>query len=194
MKKLIVLFAAMLIAIPALSQERSTFMYLQLADKSITIAPFYKVFGNNFDPVVTIGMGWEYWEKGNSVLFQTAQFAGYRFEYVIQGLNITTSLGYGYHHGSGLFGELMAGLGGGGFTMSRETFVLNDDNVYTPGRALNFAAAIPFDFRLGYHTGNVSFYLNYTYLLMGPYVENLPLLPLSHTGLGLRYDLKSSAK
>lgn len=129
----------------------------------------------------------QYWD--DNVLFKTVQLTGYRSEYVIQGVNLTTSIGYGYHHGSGIFGELMAGVGGGGFTMSRETFVLNDENVYIRSRPLNFAVAIPFDFRLGYHTGSVTFYLKYTYLLMGPYVDNFPLLPLSHTGLGLRFVL-----
>lgn len=193
MKKLVV-FVFLLMTISAFSQDRSKFLYAEFADKSITIAPFYKVFGNYFDPVVTLGMGWEYLHKGSSVLFQTVQLTGYRSEYVIQGVNLTTSIGYGYHHGSGLFGELMAGLGGGGFTMSRETFVLNDEDVYTASRPLNFAAAIPFDFRVGYSTGKIAFYLKYTYLLMGPYVDNLPLLPLSHTGVGLRFNLQTSGK
>lgn len=188
MKKLFALIL-MLMSISAISQDRSKFLYAEFGDKSITIAPFYKVFGNNFDPVFALGAGWEYWKKGNSVLFQTVQLTGYRSEYVIQGVNLTTSIGYGYHHGSGVFGELMAGVGGGGFTMSRETFVLNDEDVYTASRPLNFAAAIPFDFRVGYSTGKIAFYLKYTYLLMGPYVDNLPLLPLSHTGVGLRFDL-----
>lgn len=193
MKK-IPIFVLLLLSVSAFSQDRAKFLYAEFSDKSITIAPFYKVYGNNFDPVLTLGAGWGYWQKGNFVLFQTAQITGYLSEYVIRGVNLTTSLGYGYHHGSGVFGELMAGIGGGGFTMSRETFVLNGDNVYEASRPLNLAVAFPFDLRLGYNTGRVSFYLKYRYVLMGPYVENLPLLPLSQTGLGMRLDLQSKGK
>ncbi len=191
MKKLLILFAVMLITIPALSQERSKFLYVQFADKSITTTPFYKAFGNNFDPAVTLGWGIEYSKKGNSVLFQTVEINGYRTEYVIQGASLISSFGYGYHHGSGIFGETSLGIGAGGFTLTRETFTLNDEDVYTASKPLNFAASIPFDLRLGYDAGRISIYLSYRYVLMGPYADNLPLLPLSLTGVGLRYDLKT---
>lgn len=191
MKKLLIIFAAMLMTIPAISQERSKFLYVQLADKSITITPFYKAFGNNFDPAVTIGAGMEYSRKGNSVLFQTLEINGYRTEYVIQGASLITCLGYGYHHGSGIFGEATVGIGAGGFSLTRETFTLNDEDVYTASKPLNFAASLPFDLRLGYDAGRISIYLSYRYVLMGPYADNLPLLPLSLTGIGLRYDLQT---
>lgn len=48
MKKPLILFAAMLIVLPALSQERPKFLFAEFADKSVTLYPFYKPFRVQF--------------------------------------------------------------------------------------------------------------------------------------------------
>jgi hypothetical protein len=189
MKKLLILFAAILITIPLLSQERSKFLYAEFADKSVTLYPFYKPFGYNFDPAVTVGAGLEYKQKGNFTLFQTAQITGYKTPFIGRGMTLTSSFGYSYGKSTGFFGEAMIGLGATAFFPSRETFTQDENNVYTHSTPLHVNAAVPVDLVLGYAAGTVSFYLKYRYMVIGPYTEVMPVVPNALIGLGIRYHL-----
>lgn len=184
-----ILFAAMLLSIQALSQERSKFLYLDVSDKSVTLYPFYKPFGNSFDPAVTLGGGLEYRQKGNYTLFQTGQATGYKTRFIGRGMTLTTSLGYRYGKSKGIFGEAMIGLGTTVFFPSRETFTQDENDVYTHATPLHVIAALPVDLALGYGTGSISFNLKYRYMMIGPYTEIMPVVPNSLVGLGIRYHL-----
>lgn len=189
MKKLLILIAAMLLAIPALSQDRQKFLYAEFADKSVTLYPFYKPFGYNFDPAVTVGGGLEYKQNGHITLFQTVQATGYKTPFVGRGMTLTSSLGYRYGTSSGFFGEAMAGLGATAFFPSREAFTQDENNVYVHSTPLHVNAAIPVDLALGYTTGAVSICLKYRYMVIGPYTRVMPVLPNALFGIGIRYHL-----
>jgi len=194
MKKPLILFAVMLITIPALSQERSKFLYAELADQSVTLWPFYTVFGNHFDPAVTLGAGMDYRKNGNRTLFQTLQLTGYTTEIIGQGFHLTSSFGYRFRHTSGLFGEAMAGLGTSLFQSTRQTYVQDENGEYIEADPLHIVAALPIDLVLGYGTGKLSVYARYRYMLIGPYTEILPAVPNSLLGLGIRYTFNTTGQ
>ncbi|MFC2079919.1 hypothetical protein ACFLRQ_00430 [Bacteroidota bacterium] len=189
MKKLLILFAAMLISITALSQDRSKFLYAEFADQSSTLWPFYKPFGCNFDPAITLGAGMDYKQKGNLTLFQTLQLTGYSTPITGQGFHLTSSFGYRYDHSSGLFGEGMLGLGTSLFFSSRQVYTQDDNGEYAAANPLHIVAALPLDLIIGYGKGKLSVYVKYRYMAIGPYTEVLTVLPSSLLGLGVRYYL-----
>lgn len=194
MKKLLILFAAMLMAIPALSQERSKFLYLDVSDRSVTMYPFYRPFGSNFDPAVTLGGGLDYKKKGNFTLFQTAQVTGYATRLVGNGVTLTSSIGYRYGRSSGLFGEATAGLGTSVFYSSREVFTLDESGSYAPAIPLNIVATVPVDLVLGYGGERVSVYMKYRYMIVAPFTSAMPVLPISLLGAGIRISIPSTSK
>src|SRR6056297_2119326 len=93
MRKLSI-FILLFLSISAISQNRSKFLYVEFADQSVTLYPFYKVFGNNLDPAITLGGGINYRQKENSAFFQTLQVTGFSTRIIGDGLNLTTSFGY----------------------------------------------------------------------------------------------------
>lgn len=188
MKKLFI-FVFMLLTISAFAQDRPKFLYAEFADKSVTTYPFYTVFGDNFDPAVTLGYGLDYKQKGNLTLFQTFQITGYSSYFIGNGITLTSSLGYRYSHHSGIFGEAMTGLGTSAFFPSKETFAQNEDHIYEPVNPLIIRATLPFDFVLGYTTGRFAVYLKYRYMFLGPYTDvyMVPFIAVSQTGIGIRY-------
>ncbi len=190
MKKLLILFAAMLITISALSQERSKFLYAEFADKSVTYWPFYTLFGDSYDPAVTIGAGMEYGGKGSTTLFQTVQLAGYTTWVTGRGCNLSTSIGYRYRHSSGLFGEAMIGLGASVFFSSRQSFSQDEDGAYVPVYPLHVLASLPADLLIGYGSGKIDVYLKYRFMFEGPYPETImTIVPTSLIGIGIRYNI-----
>lgn len=191
MKKLLILFAAMLIAIPALTQERSKFLYAEFADKSVTLCPSLKFYGDYFDPVATFGAGVNYRQIDKIALFQTFQASWYTTRFTGSGVSLMSSLGYRYEHTSGILGEALLGLGASAFFPSRETFAQNEDGIYTPVNPLLLRACLPIDLHLGYRIVNFSFYLKYRYMITGPYTDVLfvPLIGFSETGIGIRYTM-----
>lgn len=192
MKK--VLFVLLIIlSVSAIGQERSKFLYADFADQSITLYPFYKPFGSNFDPAVTLGGGIEYKHKGSITLFQTAELTGYRTFIAGQGFHLTSSIGYRYGHSSGLFGEAMLGLGTSLFFSSRQSYTLDGDE-YEPAYPLHIVAALPLDLRIGYGFGKISFYIKYRYMVIAPYTKSLPVIPNSLLGLGVRFNVPGADK
>ncbi|MFC2079917.1 hypothetical protein ACFLRQ_00420 [Bacteroidota bacterium] len=191
MKKLLILFAVMLISIPALSQDRSKFLYAEFADKSVTYWPFYTLFGQSYDPSITLGAGMDYRQKGNLTLFQTLQLTGYTTWVTGKGCNVTTSIGYRYSHSSGLFGEAMIGFGTSAFLSSRQSFSQDEDGSYVPAYPLHVLASMPVDFVIGYGSGRLSFYLKYRYMMEGPYPKTIDMIivPTSLIGIGVRYNI-----
>ncbi|MFC2079923.1 hypothetical protein ACFLRQ_00450 [Bacteroidota bacterium] len=191
MKKLLILFAVMLISIPVLSQDRSKFLYAEFSDKSVSLYPSLKFFGNSFDPSVTVGGGIDYKQKGNFTSFQTFQLTGFKTRFTGNGATLTSSFGYRYGLASGFFGEVMAGLGSTAFFPSRETFAQNEDGDYVQVNPLIVRAALPLDIVIGYKSGNYAFYLQYKYMLIAPYTDILfvPMLGVSQTGVGIRYTI-----
>lgn len=190
MKKLI--FALLiLLSVSAKAQDRSKFLYAGFSDKSVSIYPSLKVFGNSFDPSITFGFGADYKQKGNFILFQTYQLTGYKTLFVGNGVTLTSSFGYRYGNTSGFFGEAMAGLGATAFLPSRETFAQNDNGDYVSVNPLIVRAALPFDLLLGYRFNKLVFYLQYRYMIIGPYTDILfvPVLGVTQTGIGVRYSL-----
>jgi hypothetical protein len=194
MKKIFILFAAMIICIPALAQDRPKFLYAEAADQSITLWPFYKPFGGNFDPAVTIGAGIDYRQKKNLMRFQTLQLTGFKTPVAGQGFHLTSSFGYRYKHTTGLFGEAMLGLGASFFLSSRQVYTQDQNGDYTAANPLHIVAAVPLDLLLGYAKGKLSVYLKYRYMVIGPYTEILPVLPNSLLGLGARYNISEAGK
>jgi hypothetical protein len=192
MKKLLFLFAVMLITIPAIPQKRSKFLYAEISDKSAVLWPFTKVIGNHFDPSLTFGAGLDHWNKGLSSLFQNLQFTGYATPMIGNGITVSSSIGYRYQHSSGIFGEALAGLGASVFYPSMETFTRNEDGIYTADNHLHIRGLFPLDFQVGYMKGRLGIYIKYRYMLIGPYTDVLldsPILPASHIGIGMRYGL-----
>ncbi len=183
-----------LLSVSAIGQERNKFLYAEFADQSITLYPFYKPFGGNFDPALTIGGGIDYRQKGNLTLFQTAELTGYKTLIAGQGIHLNSSLGYRYNLSSGLFGEGMLGLGTSLFFSSRQSYTLDGNRVYEPGYPLHIVAALPLDLRVGYGTGKISFYIKYRYMLIAPYTESMPVIPNSLIGIGVRYNVSESSK
>ncbi|MDF1573245.1 MAG: hypothetical protein P1P82_16675 [Bacteroidales bacterium] len=194
MKKLQILIAAMLISIPALSQERSKFLYAELADKSVTLYPFYRPFGNNLDPAVTLGGGIDYKQKGNFTLFQTAQVTGYATRLIGNGVTLTSSIGYRYGLLSGLCGEATVGLGTSVFYSSREIFTMDENGSYSTAIPLNAVAVLPVDLLVGYGGDRVSIYLKYRYMIVAPYTSAMPVLPMSLLGAGVRFSIRSTSQ
>lgn len=191
MKKLL-FFLLIIVTISAFAQDRSRFLYAEISDKSTTLWPFYKVFGNNFDPSITLGAGLDHWNKGSSSLLQNLQLTGYATPMIGNGITLTTSFGYRYHHSSGIFGEVLAGLGATAFYPSMETFTRNEEGIYMADNHLHVLGLFPLDFQAGYMKGRIGVYVKYRYMLMGPYTTVLldaPLLPVSHIGIGIRYNL-----
>lgn len=189
MKKLGIIFLIFSLAVAAKAQDRSKFLYAEVADQSVTLYPFYKVFGSNFDPAITLGGGLEYRKKEKTALFQTLQLTGFSTRIIGDGLNLTTSIGYRYAHGSGLFGEAMVGAGFSVFYSARQTFSVNDDGNFEEVLPIHFITSVPADILLGYDTGTVALYLKYRYMIQGPYTGAMPALPTSLLGLGLRFNL-----
>ncbi len=189
MKKLLILFAVMLLSVPALSQERSKFLYAEVADHSITLWPFYKPFGSHFDPAVTLGAGMDYRTKKNRTLFQTAQATWYSTEIAGRGVTLTTSLGYRFGNSSGLFAEGMIGLGTSLFVSPRQTYVQDDNGAYTPADPLHILVAVPIDMLIGYGIGKLSACIKYRYMVIGPYTTIMPVLPNSQLGVSIRYSI-----
>ena len=176
----------------AYAQDRSKFLYADFSDKSVTLYPFYKPFGNNFDPAVTLGGGLNYRQKGNVTLFQTVQVSAYSTTMVGNGLTLTSSFGYRYSHSSGFFGEAMAGLGPTLFFFSRQIYTMDEEREYVPSNPLHINAVLPLDFLIGYGSGKLSLYIKYRYMVTGPFTSAMPVLPNSLLGMGIRYNINKS--
>lgn len=194
MKNTLTLLAVLLITIPALSQERSKFLYGDFGDLSVTLTPFYKPFGGNFDPALTVGAGINYKQKGSLTFFQTFQLTGYSARIIGDGLNLTTSIGYRFHHASGILGEFSLGAGASLFYSGWQTFSLDEDGTYKEVVPLHVIATVPADLLIGYGTGRIAVYLKYRYMVQAPYASAMPVLPTSVTGIGVRYNLISESK
>jgi len=192
MKKLI-LFVLIFVTLSAYGQKKSKFLYAEFSDQSVTLYPFYKVFGGTFDPALTLGWGINYKEKANSAFFQTVQLTGYTTVITGQGFNLTTSIGYRYRHSSGIFAEGLLGVGASLFFPVRETFLLDETGTYIRANPIRIISSVPVDLLLGYRIKNYSFYLKYRYMMQGPYSETMPALPTSLTGVGMRYDIPTSS-
>jgi hypothetical protein len=194
MKRIIIVFLALIFVVPLVAQDRSKFLYAEVADQSITLWPFYKTFGGNFDPAFTIGAGIDYRKKKNLMRFQTLQLTGFKTPVAGQGFHFTSSFGYRYKHTSGLFGEATLGLGASFFQSSRQEYTQDENGDYTAANPLHIVAAVPLDLLLGYGKGKLSVYLKYRYMVIGPYTEILPVLPNSLLGLGARYNIPEAGK
>lgn len=188
MRNLLLAFLV-LISVSTYSQDKAKFVYLDIADKSVSLTPFYKVFGSSFDPSVTLGGGMEYFQRGNSTIFQVVQISTFSTKMIGNGLTATTSIAYRYGLKSGLFAEVMLGLGGSGFLPSRETFSLDENNEYTASKPFHLIIGVPFDMLAGYQRGHYSLYIKYRYMVEGTYTDILPMLPTSLIGFGVRYTL-----
>lgn len=190
MKKLTILLL-LISTISAYSQERSKFLNAEFADKSVTYWPFYTLFGDSYDPALTLGAGMEYGSKGNSTLFQTVQLTGYTTWVIGKGFNLSSSIGYRYRHSSGLFGEAMLGLGASAFFSSRQSFSQDEDGAYVPVYPIHVLASLPADLIIGYGGGKLDVYLKYRYMLEGPYPENIGMfiVPTSLISIGIRYNI-----
>ncbi len=151
-------------------------------------------FGGNFDPAITLGAGVNYKQKGNFALFQTVQVTGYSTQMIGNGLTLTSSLGYRYSLPFGIFGEVLAGLGASAFYPSIEAFTRNEEGIYTADNHLHLRGVFPIDLQVGYMKGRIGMYVKYRYMFMGPYTTVLivPLLPVSHIGIGIRYGLNKN--
>lgn len=193
MKKLL-FFILIILSVLAIGQDRSKFLFAEFADQSVTLYPFYKPFGSNFDPAFTLGGGIDYRQKSNLTLFQTVQLTGYKTFIAGQGIHITSSFGYRYNHSSGLFGEVMLGLGTSMFFSSRQSYTLDENHEYEPTYPLHIVAALPLDMLIGYKNGKVSIFIKYRYMVEAPYTESMPILPTSLLGLGLRYNISEAGK
>lgn len=179
------------ISVSVCSQDRSKFLYAEFADQSVTLYPFYKVFGNSFDPAVTLGGGINYRQKGNSAFFQTLQLTGFSTRFVGDGLNLTTSIGYRFIHSSGVFAEGMLGVGGSIFYSARKTYSVNEDGDFVSVFPLHGLSSVPADLVIGYGKSRYRFYIKYRYMMQGPYNSTMPALPTSLLGLGLRYNINT---
>lgn len=180
--------------ISAYSQDRPKFLYAEFADQSATLWPFYKPFGGNFDPALSLGYGFDYKGKEHSATFQTIQMTWYKTAFIGQGINLTSSYGYRYKHKTGILGEASIGLGLTAYFSSRESFTQNEEGIYVSANPIHFAASLPVNILAGYTFGSVSLYIKFRYLAIGPYTEVMPVLPNSLLGLGLRFNINSSGK
>ena len=183
----------LLVSFTAFSQDKPKFIYVDFTDKSVSLTPFYKVFGSSIDPAVTLGGGIEYFQKSNSTIFQVVQATGYSTQMIGNGLTLSTSIAYRYSLQSGLFAEIMLGLGGSGFFPSKETFSLDENDQYSAVKPFHSTLGVPIDLLAGYRKGAYSFYLKYWYMVEGTYTDILPMLPTSLTGFGVRYTLEGKS-
>lgn len=193
MKWIIILFLAVVLGVPLLAQDRAKFLYAEFADQSATLWPFYKPFGGNFDPALSLGYGFDLKAKEHSAKFLAFQLTGYKTALIGQGFNLTSSYGYRYTK-SGLLAEASIGLGVVAYFDVRETFTHNDEGIYTSANPIHFAASFPVDILAGYDFGSVSLYIKFRYMVIGPYTEVMPVLPNSLLGLGIRYNINSSGE
>jgi len=184
-----VLAFLLLFTLSAFSQEKSRQIYIHLSDKSVTLTPFYKIFGSNFDPALTIGGEFDHIEKEKSTVFQNVEGTVYSHSLTGSGLSLSTSLGYRQKVYKGLFAEGMLGLTGSGFVSGRETFSLNESGEYEKVKPAHWTFGVPIDVGLGYQVGNYSYYLRYRYDLQGKYTDILPIIPSSYLSIGFRYAL-----
>lgn len=180
---------ALLLSASAISQEKSKYLYGHISDKSVTLTPFYKVFGSNFDPAITIGGEHELYKKGSTTVFHNLEGTWYSHALTGGGLSLSSSIGVRPKISSGLYSELALGLIGSGFISGRETFVLNDDGRYEQSTPLHFVFGVPIDLSLGYDFGRYSVYCRYRYQVEGKYTGILPMIPSSMLGIGLRYGI-----
>ena len=194
MKRIAPTLALLFLFCSAYGQNRPKFLYAEFADQSVTFYPFYKPFGSNFDPAVSLGGGIDYRQNGNLTLFQTVQLTGYKTFVAGDGFHLTSSFGYRYDHSSGLFGEVMLGLGTSLFFSSRQSYTMDENGIYEPTYPLHFVAELPLDLLIGYGIGKLSFYIKYRYMVEAPYTESMPILPTSLLGLGLRYNISEAGK
>jgi hypothetical protein len=179
------------ISVSVCSQDRSKFLYAEIADQSFTLYPFYKVFGNNFDPAVILGGGINYRQKEHSAFFQTLQLTGFSTRLIGDGLNLTTSIGYRYCHTSGIFAEGMLGIGASIFYSARKTYSPDEEGNFLPVFPIHGLSSVPADLVLGYGKSRYAFYIKYRYMMQGPYNSTMPALPTSLLGLGLRYNINA---
>jgi hypothetical protein len=178
-----------MLSFAASAQQKTKYIYAGLSDKSVSLTPFYKVFGSSFDPAITLGGGMDYIQKGNSYLFQLIEGTAYSTKLIGQGITFSTSIGYRYKMESGLYAEILLGLGTSVFSPSRETFSLDENERYERVNPIRAILGAPVDLAAGYQSGKYAFYLKYRYMIEGTYTDILPILPTSLLGCGIRYQL-----
>lgn len=195
MKKLL-FFLLIILTVTAYSQDRSKFLYAGFSDRSSLVYPFHTLFGNNFDPAITIGAGIDYKQSDKFTLLQTFQLTGYSSYLTGKGITMTSSLGYRYNPYSGFFGEALAGLGATVFMPSRQTYSQNEDGKYIPVNSPIIRATLPVDLILGYRIGSFALYLQYRYMFITPYTDLywIPVTAVSHVGIGMRYTLSNQSQ
>jgi hypothetical protein len=184
-----ILILALFVSVSVMSQERAKSIYAHISDKSVTLTPFYKIFGSNFDPSFTIGGEHDLYRRGILRLFHNLEATWYSHALTGKGLSLSSSIGIRSKFPFALFLDASIGVIGSVFVSGRETFMLNDQGQYEAKTPLHWIAGVPVDLGLGYEFDEYSVYIRYRYQVEGKYTDILPMIPSSTFGVGMKYRI-----
>ena len=172
------------------SQTKPKYLYFQVADKSVSLYPFYKIIDNNYYPAFSVGGEIDYIQKNISVFFQTVEITGYSHKMIGTGVTINTSIGHRFQTQVGLYAESMFGIGTTIFSPSRENYSINEVGKFElRENPLHIVLGVPLDFALGYQRNKFAFFLKYQYMIEYPHMNLLHILPTAILGIGVKYQL-----
>ena len=158
-----------------------------------TALPFYNTFENPYNPSIGLSVEWSHWEGKRGKLFQTANIGWLDSKYSHSGLNLTTSFGYRYRTGFGLFADL--GLEVGVQQTFRKEAIYESTNgpynqVKDYGKLFGLVGG---QFSIGYSIKNgpkpIDLYVQYRPNVLVPYPD-LGILPQEVVNLGFRFNIK----
>lgn len=164
-------------------------VYGEMTDRSVSLTPFYKPFGNHFDPAVTFGGEFHYGNNTRFTIFQQLEANLYAHALTGTGVGLASSLGIRMTLPAALFADLSVGISGTVYTSGRESFILNEQGNYERKIPLRLLLGLPIDLGLGYSWKNLAIYVKYQYQIEGRYTDILPIIPGSLIGFGVRRTL-----
>ena len=168
---------------------------LSFGDKAATLYPFAQAFDKTFYPVTQLAAEYQYFEKKQHSIFQTAVFHFQDHKLLGYGLGLRSEAGYRYLFSNGFFPEVLLGIGYLGTIPSEKQFKLNENGIYKEADPLISMIEIPFTIGIGYQWKNrYSVFLRYQYSAQFPYNNTIPVVPSDNFLLGFRIKILKMKK
>ena len=161
--------------------------------QNTTAVPFYNTVKGPYNLSIGLGVEWSHWEGERGKLFQTANVGWLNSKYSHMGLNISTSLGYRYKTGFGLFADVALEVGAQQ-TFRKEAIYEFKNGTYEQvtdyGKLFGLVGG---QLSIGYSIKNgekpIDLFFQYRPTVLLPYPD-LDILPQEVLNLGLRFNIK----
>ncbi|MBN2892644.1 MAG: hypothetical protein JXL97_12320 [Bacteroidales bacterium] len=189
--KQILFFVTILLSINSLAQDKTSSIYFQFSDKSVTLYPFYKTFSVGFAPALTFGAEKDFFVKNNYTFFYASDYTFYKHNMIGNGHSINLNIGYKNNILNNLYIDCMSGINLISFFTAREDLSLNENGEYEKTNPVHFNFGININLGIGYQINRCAIFSQYSYMLQGKYNNILPILPTSLLSIGLKYQLKT---